>query len=318
MSIRFVVWGLQVCCESRLQAALKGHCDCFIGLAPDQQYDGHGHWDVYPCVLIVLHKGNMEFIQQLFRNHHWIALAFGKICIDKCDSDSLQVAVREAVGMDLFRLVYRAIRWDRVDCLRVLRELRARVQEKHLLIAAIYNSLSCLELILAHNPPSCPMLQSQAACAGNVRFLMRIFRPDAGWPVWNTAMDGDPIKRDQNWIPGVFMRIPVGQEVVVPLFMLIRSRSLVVYSSNLVCSGPVLLYAAQLRVPLTPLMEEMLQDVRGRALALAGCFHRAAAIRKVPGPIYRKLDAMGQVPDDIIKSIATMARISIADQKFMK
>jgi hypothetical protein len=311
------VCGMQVCCESRLQAALKGHCDCFIGLAPDQQYEGP--WDVYPCVRIVLHKGDMGFIQQLFMNHHWIALAFGKMCIIKRDSDSLQVAVAQAVGVDLSDLVDRAIRHDRDVCLSVLLGFGAPLQGEDLLTAATWNSLKCLDLVLAPphglpllDPPSCPKLQSQAALAGNVRFLMRIF--DAGWPMWDRPIDGDRwMLGDKRWL-GFFRRVIGNLSFPNPF----DKRNLVVSSSNLYCSGPVLLYAAQLGVELTPTMNGLLRDVRSRALALAGCFHRAAAIRKVPGPIDREVDAMGQVPTDLIKSIATLARISIVDQKFIE
>jgi hypothetical protein len=268
---------------------------------------------VYPCVRIVLHKGDMGFIQQLFMNHHWIALAFGKMCIVKRDSDSLQVAVMQAVGVDLSNLMDQAIQCDRVDCLRVLCEFGAPVENRHLLTAACYNRLNCLEVVLGHNPPPCPILQSQAACGGHVRFLMRIFRPDAGWSVWNTAIDGNPVVAGVDWLPGYFRL--VGEQCV---YLPFTPGSLVVSSSNLYCSGPVLLYAAQLRVRLTPLMEAMLQDVRARALALTGCFPKAAHLSHAPGPEASKWNAMARVPTDLIKSIATLARISIVDQNFIK
>jgi hypothetical protein len=84
-----------------------------------------------------------------------------------------------------------------------------------------------------------------------------------------------------------------------------------VVSSDLVRSGPVLLYAAQKGAPLTPRMRGMLGEVRDRALALAGCFHRAAGLRRAPGVEGRRWKAMGRVPIELIQKIATLARISI-------
>lgn len=83
-------------------------------------------------------------------------------------------------------------------------------------------------------------------------------------------------------------------------------------SSNLECSGPVLLYATQVGATLTPRMEGMLAEVRRRALALAGCFHRAAHLSRGRGRSASKWRAMGQVPVEIVMCIATLARISIA------
>jgi hypothetical protein len=91
---------------------------------------------------------------------------------------------------------------------------------------------------------------------------------------------------------------------------LIEDWSLVV-SSDLVRSGPVLLYAAQKGAPLTLGMEWMLGEVRRRALALASCFQRATNLSQEPGPHARKWKAMGKVPVEIIHNIATLAKISI-------
>jgi hypothetical protein len=90
-----------------------------------------------------------------------------------------------------------------------------------------------------------------------------------------------------------------------------------VVSSDLVRSGPVLLFAAQKRAPLTPRMQRMLWEVRRRALALAGCFHRAARLSRGPGPDSRKWDAMGRVPPEIIQQIATLGKISIVARDFV-
>jgi hypothetical protein len=55
----------------------------------------------------------------------------------------------------------------------------------------------------------------------------------------------------------------------------------------------------------------MLGQVQGRALALAGCFHRAARLSRMRSPGARKWEAMGRVPVEIIQGIATLAKISI-------
>ncbi len=82
-------------------------------------------------------------------------------------------------------------------------------------------------------------------------------------------------------------------------------------SSELVRSSPVLLLAAQKGAPLTPRMEGMLGEVRRRARALAGCFHRATRLSGAPEASARKWDAMGRVPVELVERIATLAKISI-------
>ncbi len=191
----------------------------------------------------------------------------------------------------------------------VLLEAQAPWDAQNLLVAAVWNRLDLLEVVLMHHQDWCPALPSQAACAGNVRFLMRIFQ--AGCPVWAIPIDGEPCIQQGRMVVNSFIR--AGQDNVEPF----DDWSLVV-SSDIVLSGPVLVYAAKKGAPLTQRMQGMLRNVRSRALALAGCFHRAAGIRGVPGPIDRLWDAMGQVPIEIIQSIATLARISIVDERLIQ
>jgi hypothetical protein len=138
-----------------------------------------------------------------------------------------------------------------------------------------------------------------------VRFLMRVV--EAGCPKWARANDGEPMKvMGAYGLPGFY---PVGRGKPKQLENLGDWCLLV--SSNLVVSGPVLLYAAQKGAPLTPRMLGMLGEMRRRALALAGCFRRAARLARGPTKRARKWQAMGRVPTEIIERIATLARISI-------
>jgi hypothetical protein len=82
-------------------------------------------------------------------------------------------------------------------------------------------------------------------------------------------------------------------------------------SSDLVRSGPVLLYAAQKGIALTPRMEGMLGKVRRRALALAGCFYRASRLSQGTEGGSHEWDAMGRLPIEVIERIATLGKISI-------
>jgi hypothetical protein len=81
-----------------------------------------------------------------------------------------------------------------------------------------------------------------------------------------------------------------------------------VVSSDLVRSGPVLLYAAQKGAPLTLRMQGMLKNVRRRALALAGCFHRAARLSRGRAWRSHKWAAMARVPPEIIQQIGNTGK----------
>lgn len=58
-------------------------------------------------------------------------------------------------------------------------------------------------------------------------------------------------------------------------------------------------------------MVSMLTDIRGRALALAGCFDRGTRLWRAGAQEPAHLLAMGQVPREVIHKIATLARLSI-------
>jgi hypothetical protein len=90
-----------------------------------------------------------------------------------------------------------------------------------------------------------------------------------------------------------------------------RGPALVV-SSDLLSSGPVLLFAAEKGAPMTPRMKGMLREVQRRALALSCCFNRAARLGRRRGKAGREWKAMGKVPREIVDCIATLAKISIA------
>jgi hypothetical protein len=162
-----------------------------------------------------------------------------------------------------------------------------------------------------------------AACLGHVRLLMRML--ESGCPICTTAADGEPcLKGNDFHFPGYY---PPGRKASSS-----QPDLTLVVSSDLVRSGPVLLLAAQKGAPLTLRMLKMLREVRRRALALAGCFHRAARPRRVGGAhTYdvggrvsssrardrmsscraNEWDAMGRVPIELIQNIATLARLSV-------
>jgi hypothetical protein len=316
-----MVWGMQAdgpCCESRLEAASKGHYKCDTFLHPRNKYY-FGTVDLYPALSLALRWGHLGFARSLFDDYRVRVFNFAKDCVYKQDAKSLQWALGMALGteMDMHaRYGYRmylspseledlsalAGRKCYVDCLRVLLENGAPCVPYSLYEAARLNRLDILDVLvrLSRWEPH-PILAGVAACAGNVRFLMRI--SEAGWPLWFGARDGEPALSQCTWFypdqpPS---RYPVGH--------LLEDWSLVV-SSDLVRSGPVLLYAAQKGAPLTPRMRELLGEVRRRARALAGCFHRAARLSRSPGPAARKWGAMGNVPVVVIERIATLGKLS--------
>jgi hypothetical protein len=185
------------------------------------------------------------------------------------------------------------------ECLRLVLEYGPCWSPESLLSAARDNDLDVLDVVIKYSTEWDPSVPGFAACAGNTRFLMCAF--EAGCPVWTSARDGEP---GQNGAPSYY---PHGQTRLAGL----EDWSLVV-SSDLAISGPVLLYAAQKGAPLTLRMRKMLREVRGRALALAGCFHRSLALSRAPGVRACKWKAMGQVPVEIVERIATLAKLSIA------
>jgi hypothetical protein len=94
---------MQVCCETRLQAASKGHYECFIQLVPDlAQPQG---WDVYPCVSLMLREGHMRCAAQLFSEYPALASYFADKCIEERDTLALEVARLAAPEMHLHEQV---------------------------------------------------------------------------------------------------------------------------------------------------------------------------------------------------------------------
>ncbi len=253
----------------------------------------------------MLREGSVKFARHLFSNHPATALHFAEECIEAHDTLALQIVISAIPDNANHMLVLETIFLNDIRCLRVLLDSGVRFMEVDLLAVAVFSRhLDILELMLEHGFDWSPALPGQAACAGKVRFLMRIF--EAGCRRWVSAIDGEPV-----FVGGCVALnsfVPVGQQAPQRL----PDWTLVV-SSNLVLSGPVLLFAAQMVVglELTPRMKLMLADVRRRAVALALCFHRAARLWETPeAPAY--WGAMGRVPLEVVQNIATLARISIS------
>ncbi len=251
---------------------------------------------------------------------------FSLFCATNDEAEALRHMLDADPDRDLVTLCREAGVSNSASSFRVLLEYGAPLTPRSLLNAARKNRLDVLEVALKRSKLWCPQLPSLAAIAGNTRFLMRAFK--AGCPVWKTAQDGTPdacgtmmlgppgrMPRDLRKHRRGSHRETSGGPLQWPWTehrpsVEVKDWSLVV-SPNLVRSGPVLLLAAKKGAPLTPYMEYMLDNVRRRALALAGCFHRAACLSKGHGPAARKWDSMGGVPVEIVQIIATIARISI-------
>ncbi len=292
---------LQVCCATRLEAVAKGHYACFTLLVPDFAAP-HG-WDVYPRVSRMLRDGNVIFARHLFSEHAGTAFHFAEKCIEAHDTLALQFVISATPNNNRNEeLVVHTISHNSIRCLRALLDSGVPFHGVALLHVAVHNHLDILELMLVRPFHWCPRLPGQAACAGNVRFLMRIFA--ARCPVWDTPIDWEPVIDDQGHMV-VDRFVPLGQHNPQPL----PDWSFVVSSDLLLC-GPVLLYAAQMGARLTPRMQAMLVAVRRRTVALVLCFHRANRLGRAPGP-HAQWGAMGQVPAEMVQIIATPARISI-------
>jgi hypothetical protein len=227
-------------------------------------------------------------------------MEFARSCVRWKDSVSLRFVLAAGMSLDIGVLGIMAANGTDAECLRLTLEYGARWKPQWLLLAAQENCLDILDVAVKHSTEWDPRIPGFAACAGNARFLMRAF--EAGCPVWTSARDGEP---GQNGAPSYY---PHGQTWQLSV---LEDWSLVV-SSDLAISGAVLLYAAQKGVPMTLRMRKMVREVRRRALALAGCFHRAVALSRAPGVGARKWKAMGQVPMEILERIATLAKVSIA------
>lgn len=301
---------MQICCKSRLQAAEEAHLDCFRSFPSDARFQVIAvsvALRISGCV--ALRKGHEKFAKRLLHESVLVANQFAIRCVfmeasgghNSCKGAQwLQCAITASPEMDRPSLYPLTIAHRSPQCLSVVLRSGAAWNPRHLLIAAQFNHLDVLQILISHNIGQwSPQLPGQASCAGNVRFLNLIF--GAGCQLWNLAIDGEPVAG------AVGSYIPVGQLAPEDL----PDWGLVV-SSDLVCSGPVLLYAAEQGVNLTPRMRDMLVEVRRRALALAGCFHRAKRLSQASGAPAQAWQSMGAVPTAVVQSIATLARISLA------
>jgi hypothetical protein len=290
------------CCQSRRQAASHGHYACYKQLLSQEPEGPNACLDLFQCLSLALRLGNGDFAEQLFVDRGVVASDFAYFCAVTDDPVSLRYVMDIAPGQDLGLLCRVAAVTSCVDCIRTLLEWGVPWTPWRLLYACRDNRFDVLEIVLAHSREWCSLVPSVAGAAGNVRFLMRVFH--ASCPGWTQAQDGEPR------VIGLGIVHPSLYVPAKDRWVYFRDWGLVV-PSDLVCSGPVLLLAAQKGAPMTPRMEGMLREVRRRALAVAGCFHRATRLSQGPRPAARKWDAMGRVPVELVQSIATLARLSI-------
>jgi hypothetical protein len=305
--------GMQVrtlCCGSREATAVYGHYECYRQLTPFSVED-HCR-DLYPLLGLALQHGNVCFARRVHSEDRVEANHFAHFCVQEADDISLAFQLAEAPHMRTGGLFQCAMRSHSLQCLRLV--VTAVDQRTTWWPADMMSVVQCdrtdfLEAVLPYIEEWYPRLPGMAASVGRVRFLLRVF--EAGCPVWGSAVDGEPF-----FVPpgqSVVGYIPPGKDTP----SLLGDGTLVV-SSDLVCSGPVLLLAARKGAPLTSRMEAMLGEVRRRALALAACFHRASQRRQPRGVRHRKRDAMGRVPVELIQNIATLAKISIVARELVE
>ncbi len=297
------VCGMQVpasCCESRLEAATEGHYNCYKLLTPYGP-ENFPYFQFFPLLRRSLLNKHVEMARRLVSEQGLDCEEFARYCLAYDDTTSLGFVVHALSGLSLTRLAGSAALRESVKCLHLLLETGALWDPYYLLFPTDRNHLDVLEVVLQHSREWCPKVRTLATCIGRTRFLMRIF--EAGCPTWASAVDDEPRGDAGPWgIPARALWERNGPS---------RLDWCLLVSSDLVVSGPVLLYAAQKGAPLTPRMEGMLGEVRRRALALAGCFHQAARLARRPGLHARKWAAMGRVPPEIVERIATLARTSI-------
>jgi hypothetical protein len=239
--------------------------------------------------------GQDAFAFRLLAEQNVVPQEFALHCVSADDAVALRFMLCFCFAYPLADegdLVRWAAIFGRRRCLRVLLELDAPWDPINMTHLAGNNCLDTLEVFLdaRKDAPWCPVVPTIAANLGNVRFLRMI--ADAGCPLWTSASDR-----------GTCLTAP--------------ERTLVV-SSDILSSGPVLLFAAEKGCPLTPRMKSTLREVRRRALALACCFHKATRLSRGPGKAALRWAAMGKVPRELVERIATLARISIAAHDLVK
>jgi hypothetical protein len=294
------------CCPSLRQAAWTGHYDCFKILSQSKQM--HVSWcrQLVRIIHSAIRRRKVDFARRLLSEADpYYAYEFACDCIRRNDAASLRFTLETCPRGNRSGLFSKAGRAKSVACFHILLEHGTRpCRPFYLYDAARDNSLDFLEAVLRANQEIRPRITGEASGAGNVRFLMRL--SEARCPI-RVARDGEPAETYPQWRKCIGLFVPHGSDRLEA-----HEEGSLVVSSDLVRSGPVLLYAAQKGVPLTPRMVQMLGDVRRRAQTLAGCFHRATRLSRGLGPHAREWHAMGGVPIELIQRIATMARISIA------
>jgi hypothetical protein len=283
-----------MCCQSARDAAAKGHYLCF-DLLYNPKLPVDAQQGLFSCLRVALYNSHEGFARRVLADRKVEYQKFASHCLDHDDAESLRFTLRFRSKLDLeWVLVPQAAMFGRIRCLRLLLAQGAPWNPVTMTHVAWGNRVDTLEVLLELGKacPWCPMAPTIAAKAGNVRFLRTL--ADAGCPLWTRADDHE---QPGSGIP------PPGTLVV---------------SSDVACSGPVLLFAEQVGAPMTPRMESTLQEVRRCTLALACSFHRAARLgqrRKQKGSHW---NAMGKVPREIVKRIATLARISITIHDLVK
>ncbi len=322
-----MVFGIQVpgaCCESRLQAVRAAHYDCFKVLPSNCSEDPQFHFVFRPMRTRMWRPVYcFDFSKPLFADRPDVAQSFGLYCIEQCDATNLKYTIdvvieahrprcRAVPHMDLGHLVYEAARVGSLECLRLLfKEYEVQWDPRWLTHPCHNNRLDVLEILLSHKKPHddwCPRLASVAAVAGHFRVLERIFRADC--PVWEQARDHGPyntLYMDEGHVynPEIGRCLPMEDwTLVVP--------------PDPARSVPVLLYALQKGVPLTPRMLEAVGEARRRAQAFAECFYKAQKLSQQPGVGALRYKSMAGVPVEIMGRIATLAKISIYDKDFLE
>jgi hypothetical protein len=237
-------------------------------------------------------------------------LDFAIHCIKQDDAVCLMfLLVLPRPGMNGTNLARLSARYTAPKCLRFALEMGATWVPADLIYAVKENCLETLEVVVRRIQDKRVLLA--ATCLGRVGFWMCLHRH--GYPNWTVPSDEEASEVAMLYCIETISHI----DNTPPPY---TDDLTLVVSSDLLRSGPLLLYAAERGVPLTPRMEGMLREVRHRAQALAGCFHRAKRLSQGPGAAARRWSAMGRVCNEegIMKRIATYAKISIVERRLVE